>query len=276
MKDGICAVVLAAGLGTRLRPLTTLVPKALVPVGNVPLLDRALARLAAAGFTGPDRLAVNAHHHLDQMVGHVGGSAHLSIEDDPLGTAGAIGRLRDWIDGRAVLAINADAYCTDPLTALLDGWDGKTVRLAGHRADDGHAPFGAAGLAFAGASLLPAEDAAALKPEYGHLVLEVWRPAERAGRLEALPIDGVYFDIGTPQSYLEANMHAVMQAGAGANLIAGDAVITGTAQQSVLGVGSQVHGRVTRCVLWPGARVARDEVLADSVRVGSDMTVTRT
>ena len=66
MADGLAGVVLAAGGGTRLRPLTRLVPKALCPIGNVPLLDRALTRLAAVpgaapgSLAGPDRVAVNA------------------------------------------------------------------------------------------------------------------------------------------------------------------------------------------------------------------------
>ena len=94
-------MVLAAGEGTRLRPLTERLPKALCPVGNVPLLDRALARLAGLGLAGPDRVAVNACYLGDQVVAHVGDRAHLSVEPgDPLGTAGGVARLRDWIDGR--------------------------------------------------------------------------------------------------------------------------------------------------------------------------------
>lgn len=274
MTDDVCAVVLAAGLGTRLRPLTTVRPKALVPVGNMPLLDRALRRLEAAGFTGSDRVAVNAHHHADQVVAHVADRAHLSVEEDkPLGSAGAVGRLRQWIDGRAVLVLNADAYVSAPhgdLRGLLDGWDGRTVRMLGHKADDGHPPFD--GLAFAGASLLPASDAAALTDEYSHLVLTTWRPAERAGRLEALALNGLYIDCGSPAEYLAANMHAAN----GANVIGDGAVVTGTADASVIGARSAVHGAIQRCVLWPDARVDADEVLTDSIRVGRDMTVRAT
>ena len=64
----ICAVVLAAGEGVRLRPLTERVPKALCPVGNVPLLDLALDRLARLGLTGPSDVAVNACYLADQVV----------------------------------------------------------------------------------------------------------------------------------------------------------------------------------------------------------------
>lgn len=272
--DDVCAVVLAAGLGTRLSPLTTVKPKALVPVGNVPLLDRSLKRLAEAGFAGPDRVAVNAHHHVDQMAAAVAGRAHLSIEEDkPLGSGGALGHLQGWIDGRAVLVLNADAYVSAPpgdMNALLDGWDGQKVRLFGYEGDDGHPPFG--GLAFAGASLLPAADVAALPDDYSHLVLEIWRPAERSGRLEALLLNGFYLDCGTPAQYLAANLHA----SGGANLVGEDAVVTGTVQHSVIGPRATVHGRVERCVLWPDAFIDADEVLVDAIRVGHDLTVKAT
>jgi NDP-sugar pyrophosphorylase family protein len=269
--DDVCAVVLAAGLGTRLRPLTTILPKALVPVGNVALLDRTLNRLAAAGITGPRRVAVNAHHFADMVAAHVGDRAQLSLElDAPLGSAGAIGKLRQWIDGRGVLVVNADAYVAAPegdLNTLLDDWDGRTVRMFGRKADDGHPPFG--GLSFAGASLLPHAEAAALKPEYSHLVLTTWRPAERAGRLEAIALEGTYFDCGSPADYLAANLHAA----GGGNLIAPDAVVTGQVRSSVIGTAATVRGTVSRSVVWPDSQVSADESIADAIRVGSEMTV---
>src|SRR3954452_15402535 len=87
----LAAVVLAAGAGTRLRPLTRLVPKALCPVGNVPLADLSLARLARVAGDGAEHLAINAHHHADQIAEHTAGRAHLSVEQpEALGTAGAV------------------------------------------------------------------------------------------------------------------------------------------------------------------------------------------
>jgi N-acetyl-alpha-D-muramate 1-phosphate uridylyltransferase len=270
----VCAVILAAGFGTRLSPLTSLTPKALVPVGNVPLLDRSLHRLATAGFSSPDRVAVNVHHHADLVAHHVGGRAHLSFEEgEPLGSAGALGHLRGWIDGRSVLVVNADAYAAVPdedLLALLDGWDGRKVRILGHKADDGHPPFD--GLAFAGVSLIPADDAAALKDEYSHLVLTTWRPAQRAGRLEVLPLNGVYIDCGTPADYLAANLHAA----GGENLVDATAVVTGPAEASVVGARARCMGAIRRCVLWPDAEVGAGEVLRDAIRVGGDLTVDAT
>lgn len=273
---GCCAVVLAAGEGRRLRPLTTAVPKALCPVGNVPLLDRALARLAGLGLAGKDRVAVNASYLGAQVVAHVRGRAHLSVEPDgPLGTAGGLGRLRDWIAGRAVLVGNADAYLADPaaapgpdIAALLSGWDGSRVRILGRPAAPGQpGEFGA--YRFAGFSLLPWRYTRSLTAEPDELWRTVWRPAEAAGELEVVPFAGTYLDTGTPADYLAANLHAA----AGTNLIDPTATVTGPCAAAVVGAGAVVRGALTRAVVWPGGSVAAGERLRDAVRVGAELTV---
>lgn len=76
MRQSLDGMILAAGLGTRLRPLTDRVPKALIDVGGLTLLDRTLRRLVAAGC---DRIVVNVHHHADLVV---------SFLEEGLGTAG--------------------------------------------------------------------------------------------------------------------------------------------------------------------------------------------
>src|SRR5438270_12020626 len=126
MADSIAGVVLAAGAGLRLRPLTGIRPKALCPVGDRSLVDHALER-----FTGvTTSLAVNVHHHRSMLESHLAGRVHLSIEEpEALGTAGALGELREWIDHRPVLVVNADTYCPSSVGVLLDGWDGERVRV---------------------------------------------------------------------------------------------------------------------------------------------------
>ena len=76
----VCAVVLAAGEGARLRPLTEATPKALCPIGNVALLDRAFARLARHRLSGPALVAVNACYLAAEVAGYVGGRAYVSVE----------------------------------------------------------------------------------------------------------------------------------------------------------------------------------------------------
>ncbi|WP_433228733.1 sugar phosphate nucleotidyltransferase [Micromonospora sp. CA-248260] len=275
--DGLCAVVLAAGEGTRLRPLTARVPKALCPVGNVPLLDRALHRLAGLGLTGPRRVAVNACYLADQVVAHVSDRAHLSVEPgDPLGTAGGLGNLRDWIAGRGVLVGNADAYLADPgaapgpdIAALLAGWDFHSVRLLGRPAPDPRAPGTFDGHVFTGFSLLPWHRVRELPASFGDLVRAVWRPAEAAGELTVVPYPGTFFDTGTPADYLAANLHA---AGDDA-LIAPDATVTGRVRHAVVGACAVVRGDVERVVVWPGATVGPDERLRDAIRADDGLSV---
>jgi NDP-sugar pyrophosphorylase family protein len=268
MTPDVCAVVLAAGEGRRLRPLTEHLPKALCPVGNVALLDRALERVEALKLP----VAVNACYLGHMVAEHVGDRAHLSLEPgSPLGTAGGLGLLRDWIDGRGVLVGNADAYLSgslppgEDIAALLSGWDGHTVRLLGVPGP----PYEFGTHRFAGFSLLPWDLVARLEPEPSDLVRLAWRPAERQGRLSVVEYAGTYLDTGTPTDYLRANLHAVHQG----NLIARDAVVTGTVDGAVIGAGARVAGRVTRGVVWPGGVVARGESLTDAIRVGRELTV---
>jgi N-acetyl-alpha-D-muramate 1-phosphate uridylyltransferase len=274
--DGICAVLLAAGEGRRLRPLTGLRPKALCPVGNVPLLTRAMDRVAGVGLAGPGAVAVNASYLADQVTAHVGDRAHVSLEPDgPLGTAGALGRLRDWIAGRGVLVGNSDAYLaglSEPpgpdIADLLAGWDGETVRLLGRPAQPGsRGEFGV--WRFAGFSLLPWRYVRDLPARPAELVRQVWRPAEAAGALRVIGYRGTYLDTGTPATYLAANLHAA----GGGNLVGDGATVTGALDKAVVGAGARVYGTLTRAVVWPGGYVGPDEHVVDAVRAGRDMTV---
>ncbi|GIF04540.1 sugar phosphate nucleotidyltransferase [Actinoplanes siamensis] len=287
----ICGVVLAAGEGQRLRPLTASVPKALCPVGNLPLLDHALRRFAGLGLAGPERVAVNAAYLADQVVAHATGRAHLSVEPDgPLGTSGGVARLKKWIDGRGALVGNADAYLADPfrepgkdIEALLAGWSGDTVRMLTKPCRPGETG-GFSGNRFAGLSLLPWRFIADLHDQNTDLVRTVWRPAEALGALELIGYQGLYLDTGTPALYLEANLHAAgtgvidpsaqVTGTATGSAIGADAQVTGSVAESVIGAGARVTGSVTRCVVWPGAEVGPGEVLTGTIRAADGLTVT--
>ncbi len=271
----VCAVVLAAGRGERLRPLTARRPKALCPVGNVPLLDRALRAVGSLGLAGPQRVAVNAWHLAGRIVAHVGDRAHVSVETGaaPLGSAGGLGALRGWVAGRHVLVANADAYLSGgDLSGLLDGWDGRGVRMLGVPAGDHRPEFGAH--RFAGVSLIAADLAAGLPPQTADLVRAVWRPAEAAGLLRVVDYAGVYLDSGTPADYLAANLHAASVESGGC-LVAPSASVGSGARVvgSVIGPGAKILGDVERCVVWPGARVEAGERLCAAIRYGRAGTV---
>jgi mannose-1-phosphate guanylyltransferase/MurNAc alpha-1-phosphate uridylyltransferase len=273
MTPPVCGLILAAGEGQRLRPLTEQLPKALCPVGNVPLLDRVLARMHGLGLTN---VAVNAAYLAGQIVRHVGDRAHLSVEPDgPLGTAGGVARLRPWIDGRGVVIGNADGYLADPardpgsdIAALLEGWSGETVRMLAQPLAPGEAG-GFANHKFAGFSLLPWRYVQAIPEGHGDLVRTAWRPAEAAGELELITFDGVYIDTGTPADYLRANLHAAN----GRTLIDPTAEIAGPVSAAVIGSHARVLGSVTRAVVWPGALVEPGESLRDAIRAPGGVTV---
>ncbi|MCA1823088.1 MAG: sugar phosphate nucleotidyltransferase [Mycobacteriales bacterium] len=247
--SNLAAVVLAAGAGTRLRPLTDHRPKALCSVNNVALVDHAIAHASAV----TTEVAVNVHHGREQLEPHLAGRVHVSIEEPvALGTAGAIGALRGWLDGRDALVLNADAWRTGDLRDLLADWDGDRIRLLVVD-DPGRGDFGR--WRFAGASLLPWSVARTLEPEPAALDVVCWRAADSAGRLDLAPTSETFIDCGTPADYLRANMAA----SGGETVVAPDAV---------------VNGEAIRSVIWPGARVARGERLVDAIRIGADLTVT--
>lgn len=192
---GLAALVLAAGRGTRLRPLTDTVPKPLLEVGGRTLLDLALDRVGGVVPLDEEHVAVNAHWLADLVAAHVAGRAHVSREaPEALGTAGAVGLLRGWVAGRDLLVTNADAWC-DPqpdLRALVEGWDGARPRLLVVE-DPAHADFDGR-WRFAGTSLLPWPLAAALEPVPSGLYEAVWSRVP----IDLVPVELAFVDCGTP------------------------------------------------------------------------------
>ena len=196
-------MALAAGRGTRLGNLTEKMPKPLLPVGGIALLDHALERLEAV----TPALAVNAHHHADQVVDHVGWRAHMSVEDELLGTAGALFKLAPWISGRHVAVTNADAWVwPNPLPLMVEGWNGTTVRVSvvrDARSDD----FGS-GLRYSGCCLLPWKVVSGPPSGPAGLYEACWKPRLGTSELELIEHPGRFFDCGTPDELAEARATA--------------------------------------------------------------------
>lgn len=248
MADSLAAplagVALAAGAGTRLLPLTRERPKPLCPVGDRVLLDWSLEALRPAVA----EVAVNAHHHWEQIRDHLQSgpptapAPHLSVEHDvALGTAGALGALRGWLDGRGALIVNADTWHRADLSTFVAGWDGERVRVL----TSTPRPFGpGSGVV---ASILPWSIVRDLEAVPAGLWERVWRGELAAGRLDAVHHGGAVVDCGTPRDYLAANL-----AWSGGETVVGD--------------GAVVEGSARRCVLWPGSTVHRHEHLVDAIR----------
>jgi len=259
----LAGLVLAAGEGSRLRPLTSLRPKPLCPVGDVAMVDHALAAVGAV--VGSDALAVNVHHGIAAMESHLGEwsrrvsrRVHVSVERDAaLGTAGAVGNLRGWLDGRALLVANADAWHRAGLHELVDAWDGLRPAVL----TDTAGPFGARSSVVA--SILPAGIAGGLGAEPAGLWELVWRGAVAEGRMQTVHTTATVIDCGTPAGYLRANLDWAAGAGPGRPSRAGQPP---RPDGSVVGDGAVVEGSVERCVVWPDARVGPTEHLVDAIR----------
>ncbi len=178
---------------------------------------------------------------------------HVSVElEERLGTAGALGRLREWISGDAVVVTNADALTAPNLAELVDGWDGERIRLLVALND--HEPDFDGLWKYAGACVMPWSAVRDLADEPSDLYTERWRPALDAGTLELVPTRWGFTDCGTPLRYL------------GANLLA-------SGGRAVVGEGAVVEGTVEASVVWPGARVAADEHLRHAIRLTDGRTV---
>jgi N-acetyl-alpha-D-muramate 1-phosphate uridylyltransferase len=192
----LAALVLAAGRGERLRPLTDEVPKPLLQVGDVTLLDAALARVARVVPVAAESVTVNAHWLAEEIAAHVDGRVHLSVEQpEALGTAGAVGAIREWLGDRDLLIANGDVWWGDSpdLRGFADGWDRRRPRLL--VVADGERPDFEGRWRFAGLSLLPAFVARTLEPVPSGLHERVWSQMP----IDLVAADMTFIDCGTPE-----------------------------------------------------------------------------
>lgn len=115
------AILLAAGFGTRLRPLTNTIPKCLVPINGRPLLDIWLNKLTKAGVA---HILVNTHYLPEKVEKYINGSefkgrVKMVNETDLLGTAGTLIFNADFFEGEDGLLIHADNYWTEDISKLI-------------------------------------------------------------------------------------------------------------------------------------------------------------
>ncbi|MBM28630.1 MAG: mannose-1-phosphate guanylyltransferase [Halieaceae bacterium] len=115
------AMILAAGEGRRMRPLTDRTPKPLLTLAGRPLLEHHILNLKSAGF---DELIINASYLGEQIAafcgdgGHWGVSIRVSHEDEPLETAGGIVKALQWLSSDPFLVVNGDVYTDYPFMRL--------------------------------------------------------------------------------------------------------------------------------------------------------------
>ncbi|WP_119679794.1 nucleotidyltransferase family protein [Indioceanicola profundi] len=223
------AMVLAAGLGQRMRPITDRIPKPLVKVGGQSMLDHALDRLEAAGV---EQAVVNTHWLADQILTHLDRRAQagrgpvtlISPEPELLETAGGIKRALPLLGDQPFFAVNSDILWLDGPTPALErltrNWDPErmdvllllaaTVWTVGYdgsgdfhmdpagrlswRTERQLAPFVYAGVQIAKPELFRDLPDGPLSNK------AVWQKASEEGRLFGLRHDGPWYHVGTPEA----------------------------------------------------------------------------
>jgi MurNAc alpha-1-phosphate uridylyltransferase len=221
------AMVLAAGLGKRMRPLTATRPKPLIEVAGQSLLDHLLERLSAAGV---EKAVVNVHYLADAVEAHLNMNAHgldISISDERgllLETGGGMVKALPLIDADPFLVVNSDNLWidgpADTLKLLASHWDGgkmdALLLLVPHARASNHggrgdfhmdrtgrlrrrqrshvAPFVYTGIQMVSKRLL---DGAPEGPFSTNLL---WDKAMGEGRCFGAVHQGLWFDVGTPEA----------------------------------------------------------------------------
>jgi MurNAc alpha-1-phosphate uridylyltransferase len=215
------AMVLAAGYGTRLKPLTDHTPKPLVPVAGRPMIEYALDKLRDYGI---ERLVINVSHLKDQLMDYFAAQNKLSVqiseETEPLETGGGLKKAMPFLGNEPVFTINSDILWTDDgksaLTRLAQHWDGDKMDFlllaqskssaVGHDKGEDHlfikpentigwsdadAPYIIAGIGIFHPRVL--QDA----PDGKFSVKVLWLRAMEQNRLFCLPHHGRWFQTGT-------------------------------------------------------------------------------
>jgi mannose-1-phosphate guanylyltransferase len=286
------AFVLGAGLGTRLRPLTLQLPKPLIPVHHLPLMEYAFAHLHGAGVR---KFVVNTHHLPEEYTRAFPGDrwqgCPLMFRHEPvlLETGGGLANVRDLMDGHGTfLVYNGDVFTDLPLAPALEQHrkDGNLVTLI--LRSTGAVRNVAMNLAdrriidlrnarhtnhpdqfqFTGLCVVePAFFRYLPKPGVIESVVAAWLRAIEAGeRLGGAVIDdGLWLDLGDRASYLEAHrlIHSEARIHPSAQ-IAADADID---DMSSVGPGCvvEVGATLRRSVLWPAARVCAGAQLEECI-----------
>jgi MurNAc alpha-1-phosphate uridylyltransferase len=227
------AMVLAAGLGTRLKPVTDTLPKPLVQVDNRALIDHALDRLEAVGV---GEVVVNTHYLAEQLQAHLSGRKspvlQISHEDDLLDTGGGIAKALPLLGDDPFLAVNADAFWLngpyDALQRMAHTWDDdtmdgllllhSTVEAYGYTGlGDFCAPLGDGVLTrrlegevspwlFTGIQMLHPR-LFKTAPDGAFSLNLLYDRAIESGRLLGVVHDGEWFHVGTPQGLEEAETY---------------------------------------------------------------------
>jgi mannose-1-phosphate guanylyltransferase len=291
------AMVLAAGLGLRMQPLTLLRAKPVLPVLNRPLLEWTMAKLARAGVRD---VVVNLHHLPETVTAVLGKGRRFGLriryarEKTILGTGGGPRALRGWFGEEPLLIVNGDVLFDLDLGRLL-----AVHRASGARATlalrENPVPYayspvvtdrkarilsiagrpaaarGAVSM-FARVHVLDPVLLERLPEGASDSVLDLYIPLLAEGaHLQGVPSRGAWYDFGRPRLYRDAQLRLLPGRGRDRVLVDARARVGSTARlsRSVVGAGARIAGgaRVERSVLWDGAVVEAGARVSGSVVV---------
>ena len=209
------AMILAAGRGERLRPVTDRLPKPLLEVGGRPLLAWHLERLAAAGFR---EVVINVSHFAQLIVERVGDGASFGLsiayshEQQPLETAGGIAQARARLGEAPFLLVNGDVYCECDFARLrAERLEGRLARLVlvpnpPHRPQgdfsleaDSVGNGAGARYTYAGIAVMSPALVDGVEPGTRAPLAPLLRAAAENGRLAGELYHGVWQDVGTAE-----------------------------------------------------------------------------
>ncbi len=281
------AMILAAGLGTRLRPLTDVRPKPLVPVANQPVIQRIIAYLERQGIR---RMVVNTHHLGRQMSDFLGDGSRFGVsiavrhEPSILGTGGGLRNVADFWGNDTLVAVNGDILTDIDLLEALKAHraSGAPATLVLHRhprfrqilldasntVRDISSQPRPERLAFTGIHLLePGLRDWIPESGYADIVSTYRNMIARGERIAGHVVDRPYWrDIGTVESYLAANRE-----GSPSPILLGPGCETApsarTSEWAVVGAGCRLEpgALVERSVLWEGVTLREGVHVTDSV-----------
>ncbi|MGD9160877.1 MAG: NDP-sugar synthase [Desulfobacteraceae bacterium] len=222
------AMIMAAGFGTRLRPLTENFPKALVPVLNKPVLERNIEYLGKYGIKD---IIINAHYHADQIREFVisleNHQANLTVrtEVEILGTGGGIANCREFLKDDTFVVINSDILTNINLDTAIKNHNesGDIVTLVlhdyprfnqidtiGNKIKTINKTTASGRLAFTGIHVLEPSIFGLLpsKKDYADIITACYNPMIESGKpINAyIASDHFWYDIGTLESYKKANL----------------------------------------------------------------------
>ncbi|MFD2256793.1 sugar phosphate nucleotidyltransferase [Luteolibacter algae] len=275
------AFILGAGLGTRLRPLTTVWPKPLVPLFHKPL---ALWALEACEGIGCERFAINTHHLPEKWQGF-GEGRDISFfhETVLLETGGGLKNIERWMEDGSLLIHNGDIFSTMDLGKLAEAHEasGNEVTLA-LRSSGGEKRISLGGKgkvedvrsevrglpgthAFTGIYCVKKEFLARIPSGEAVSVIPAFQDLVREGKLGGIVLDqGEWMDLGDVGSYLEAHQKLALQKPIHAEAVLGSGCVI---DRSVIGKGARLGrgARIVRSVVWPGAVVAEGANIVEEV-----------